>query len=351
MFSPGHEHTTTGICCMLTGAKSLRFKYDEQDMVRARERIHNAIGSLESGIRTLDSQLLQHVSSVVERTELGLEDTKAGVERTRIGVEGLHIREDSKDQTLERQQILDWICPSKVDYADQQNALRKRRQIGIGEWFLDSNEFKNWNRGDRATLLCSGMPGVGKTMITSFVVSNILERYKNDTQTGLAYIYCQFSRHREQTPEYLKSSILRQLLERHNDMPDRIRSLYKSRKGEDDLTSDEVSDLLDFVLSLFIKSIIIIDALDELRSAACKEVVSQVLDFQQKFNINVYATSRYIGEIAQEAPNATQASIRAREEDLRCSLEIILRRGYLLSKRPDLQQRALSKILQVADGM
>jgi SpoVK/Ycf46/Vps4 family AAA+-type ATPase len=268
-----------------------------------------------------------------------------------IGIEHLHILEGSKNQTLERQKILDWICSSKADYADQQNALRKRRQIGIGEWFLQSDEFNDWNIGNRATLLCSGMPGVGKTMITSFVVSSILERYINDTETGLVYIYCQFSRYKQQTPDYLKSSILRQLLERHTVIPDEVRSLYMSRKGEDDLTSDEVSNLLDFMLGLFKKSVFVIDALDELRSATCREVASDVFAFQQKFNVNVYATSRYIDDIAQEAPNAIQVSIRAREEDLRCSLEMVLSRGYLLSKRPDLQQRAISKILQVTDGM
>jgi cell wall assembly regulator SMI1 len=373
--------------------KRKRLKFDEKEVTRARDRIHQALGRLIEGLQTLDSKLLQHVNVVVERTAVDVRDTKAGVERTEKGVERtekgvertekgvertekgvertaivvedtkagvkraeqgverLHIRKETKDRTLERQRILDWICPSKVDYADRQNALRKERQTGIGEWFLDSDEFKNWMCGDRATILCSGMPGVGKTMITSFVVSNALERYENDTQTGLAYIYCQFSRHREQTPQCLMSATLRQLLEQHDTMPDEVRSLYMTRKGEDDLTFDEILNLLDFVLSLFKKSILVIDALDELRSAACKGVVSQMLAFQKKFNVNVYATSRYMKEIAEETPNATQVDIRTREEDLRRSLDVTLKHGFLLSKRPDLQQRALSAILQATDGM
>ncbi|KAG9585851.1 hypothetical protein KCU77_g6136, partial [Aureobasidium melanogenum] len=321
-----------------------RLTYDEQDMARARSRIRDALSRLESGLRSLDSQLLRQIKSGVERTE-------ASVKRTEAGVEQLHKREITRDQSVERQRILTWICPSEVDYTDQQNALKSRRRRGIGEWFLDTQKFKSWLHGDRTTLLCSGMPGVGKTMITSFVVGNVLERYNNDNQIGVAYIYCQFSRHKEQTPEYLMSSILRQLLERPNTIPNKIRSLYMSNAGKHSLAPDEVSDLLYTVLSSFKKSILVVDALDELRSSARNGLMSQILTIQQKSNVNVYVTSRYTEDIAQEIPNAAKVNIRAREDDLRCSLAIILERGSLLRKRPDLQKQALSKILRVADGI
>ncbi|KAG9523041.1 hypothetical protein KCV07_g2696, partial [Aureobasidium melanogenum] len=256
--------------------------------------------------------------------------------------------EQFKEQTIERQKILDWTCPSEVDYADQQRALRKRRQTGIGEWFLGSDKFKTWIHGNHATLLCSGMPGVGKTMITSFVVSNVLERYKNDTQVGVVYIYCQFSRQEEQTAEYLKSSILRQLLDRLGVIPDRIRSSYDSSRGKDDLTPDEVSDLLDFTLGLFKKSVFIIDAIDELPVSTRDEFLPQILVLQRGFDMNVFATSRH-SKMTQKFLYGSWVEIRSREEDLKYSAAVILKKGPLLRERPDLQQRALSKILQVAD--
>ncbi|KAH0372585.1 hypothetical protein KCU65_g1180, partial [Aureobasidium melanogenum] len=328
-----------------------RLAYDEQDMARARSRIRDALSRLESGLRTLDSTLLRQIESGVERTEASVKRTEASVEHARTGVEQLHKRENTREKNIERQKILDWICPSEVDYTDQQNALKLRRRRGIGEWFLNSPKFKSWLHGDRTTLLCSGMPGVGKTMITSFVVGNLLERYNNDNQVGIAYIYCQFSRHKEQTPEYLMSSILRQLLEQQNIIPNKIRSLYMSNAGKHSLDPDEVSDLLYTVLSSFKKSILVIDALDELHTSARNGLMSHILTIQQKSNVNVYVTSRYTKDVAQEIPNPIQVNIRAREEDLRCNLAIILERGSLLRKRPDLQKQALSKILRVADGI
>lgn len=146
------------------------------------------------------------------------------------------------------------------------------------------------------------------------------------------------------------SSILRQLIERYSIIPDKVQMLFNRSRGEEALTIDGVSDLLNHILTLFDKSIII-DALDELRSTDCNGLVSQVLAIQQNFNINLFATSRYIEEIAEEAPNAAQIDIRAREEDLRRSLDIILRRGLLLKKESDLREQALLMVLHLADGV
>jgi hypothetical protein len=226
---------------MLTDGKRNRFKFDEKDFTRARIRIHQALSRLTTALQVLKFELLQHINLVVERTaidvadtragveqtgkgvertekgvertekgvertERSVEDTKAGVERTekrverteqgveftKAGVIQLQEHENVKHSTTKRQKIIDWVCPSEIDYTDQQNALLNRRQQGIGEWFLEKEEYKSWLRGDHTALLCSGMPGVGKTMITSFVVSNVLKIYENDNQTGIVYIYCQY---------------------------------------------------------------------------------------------------------------------------------------------------------------
>lgn len=65
----------------------------------------------------------------------------------------------------------------------------------------------------------------------------------------------------------------------------------------------------------------------------------------------MYATSRYIKEVAQKTPNAVQIEIQAREEDLRRSLEKTLRHGYLLSKKPDLLDQASKVVLRLAKGV
>lgn len=273
--------------------------------------------------------------------------------RTEAGVERLHEREDQKDQDLRRQAILKWLCPSRMDYFDQQNALKKRRQRGVGEWFLETHEFKNWIHSGQDILLCSGMPGSGKTMITSFVVSRILDNFRKDSHIGIAYIYCQFSRKNEQTPTHLMSSILRQLADRHHDIPKRIRTLYNSTKGDEDLTPDEVTDLLNTVLQTFTKTFIIVDGLDELPNStgARHGFVSRLAAMQKQFGIKIYAASRSATDGTWPAQNTIRYQIRARNADIKYRLESLFEDGSLLSDRPDLREQAISRILRLASGM
>ena len=63
--------------------------------------------------------------------------------------------------------ILQWLSPLELD--DRHHDLRTRQFRGVGYWFLETSEFREWtgsdNRADKAVLFCSGNPGVGKTYL------------------------------------------------------------------------------------------------------------------------------------------------------------------------------------------
>ena len=67
----------------------------------------------------------------------------------------------------ERTELLNWLSPLQPHA--RHNDVRARRQDGLGEWFLQANEFLRWRDGEgefgKATLFCSGNPGVGKTFL------------------------------------------------------------------------------------------------------------------------------------------------------------------------------------------
>jgi hypothetical protein len=105
--------------------------------------------------------------------------------------------------------ILNWLTP--VDYAHQQKDFISRRQAGTCQWFLDSIEFQMWLESDKQTLFCPGIPGAGKTILTSVVVEELDARFQKDPSIGIAYVYCSFQRQTEQTAEPLLLSVLKQL--------------------------------------------------------------------------------------------------------------------------------------------
>ena len=69
----------------------------------------------------------------------------------------------------DRPDILAWLSP--LDPKLRHQDIRDRRVENIGEWVLQTEEFRSWYTGsegdqsDNAALFCYGGPGVGKTYI------------------------------------------------------------------------------------------------------------------------------------------------------------------------------------------
>jgi len=68
----------------------------------------------------------------------------------------------------EDNQIREWLSPLKPQQRHQ--GVRADRLDGVGDWFLETSEFRKWGNGEDGTLervlFCSGGPGVGKTYLT-----------------------------------------------------------------------------------------------------------------------------------------------------------------------------------------
>jgi len=69
----------------------------------------------------------------------------------------------------DRSNILAWLSP--LDPKLRHQDIQDRRVENIGEWLLETEEFRSWNAGsewgesDNAVLFCYGDLGVGKTYI------------------------------------------------------------------------------------------------------------------------------------------------------------------------------------------
>jgi Cdc6-like AAA superfamily ATPase len=64
---------------------------------------------------------------------------------------------------------------------------------------------------EKQTLFCPGIPGAGKTILTSIVIDKLTTQFGNDESIGVAYIYCNFRRQDKQKPGDLLTSLLKQL--------------------------------------------------------------------------------------------------------------------------------------------
>ncbi|KAH8596532.1 hypothetical protein B0O99DRAFT_593347 [Bisporella sp. PMI_857] len=204
----------------------------------------------------------------------------------------------SWQKSKEDQAILDWLSP--IDYTSQQHDFIRRRQSGTGQWLLDAVEYQEWVGVKKKTLFCPGIPGAGKTILTSIVIDDLSTRFANERNVGLAYVYCNFKRQDEQRIDDLLANLLKQLSQGTVSLLDNIRSLYDHHsKKRSRPAKDEILRILRHAASTFSRVFVIIDALDECQvSDGCRtELLSELFDFQAKCQANLFATSRFLPEV------------------------------------------------------
>jgi Cdc6-like AAA superfamily ATPase len=202
-------------------------------------------------------------------------------------------------------------------------------------------------------LFCPGIPGAGKTILTSIIVDDLNKRFQNDASIGIAYLYCNFRRQGEQRAEDLLASLLKQLSQERPCLPDSVKALYDHHKDKRTRPSfQEILRVLQSVAAIYSRVFIIIDALDECQvSEGCRSrFLSEIFTLQQKCEVNIFATSRFILEVTEKFKGHTSLEIRAHNEDVRKYLE-----GRILqSDRKFLKtfhEEIKTKITKAVDGM
>ncbi|KAF2179509.1 hypothetical protein K469DRAFT_300743 [Zopfia rhizophila CBS 207.26] len=249
--------------------------------------------------------------------------------------------------------ILEWLTP--VDYGPQQSDYIRRRQAGTGQWLLDSKEFNEWLDQSKQTLFCPGMPGAGKTIVTSIVVQYLCDKFRSDPTVGIAYLYCNFRQQHDQNDTDLLLSLLKQLVQEQPSIPESVKNLYTYHKGKRTRPSlSEVLKALHSVAAYYSRAFIIVDALDECRvsDGSRGRFLSEIFNLQVKTRANIFATSRYIPEIGKEFEGSILVEIRASGNDVRKYLEgHILQLPSFVLCSPDLQEKIKTEIIKAVDGM
>lgn len=264
-----------------------------------------------------------------------------------------HLVQHQDDQ--KRQELLSWLSP--LDYGAQQSDYIARRQPGTGQWLLDSKEFQSWISGSMQTLFCPGIPGAGKTILTSIVLEELGDQYRNDGGVAITFLYCSFQRRHEQGLAHLLSSLLRQLAQGQPVLPRALSNMYDEHRAKSTRpTVEELSKALDSLVQQgdFSKVFVVIDALDEcdMLNRSCSKLLDTMFALQASCNVNLFATSRFIPEITERFQELPTLEIRASKEDvtryLRDNLSIL---PSFVSRNQDLQDEISTTITTAVDGM
>lgn len=269
-----------------------------------------------------------------------------GLER----IDQSHVNRETSEQ---RKTILNWLTP--VQSGLQQSDVISQRQPGTGQWLLESAQFKSWVDGEKRTLFCPGIPGAGKTVVTSIVVDEITNRFRKDDSIGLAFVFCNFRRHDEQKAAQLLATLAKQLAQSRPSLPEVVKSLYDQHNDKGTRPSlGELSRTLRSLTSLYSRAFIVVDALDECQTTDGSRMtfLSEVLNLQSEPGVSVFATSRYLPDIVDKFKHSTSLEIRASESDVRRYVDgRIPHLKSFVHRNPDLQEKIKTEIVKAVNGM
>lgn len=214
-------------------------------------------------------------------------------------------------------EALNWL--TNTDYGPQQSDYFQRRQPGTGQWLLRSTEYSTWLKTDKQILFCPGIPGSGKTILTSIVVDELTTRFHDNKNIGIAYLYCDFRRQDEQGVDALLASLLKQLAEGKPSLPRSVKDLYNRHNTKRTRPSlDETSKSLQSVITTYSRVFILVDALDECRETDNHRArfLTEIFKLQDRCRANIFATSRFIPSITDKFIGSPDLEIRASDEDV-----------------------------------
>ncbi|OAA74311.1 Ankyrin repeat-containing domain protein [Akanthomyces lecanii RCEF 1005] len=256
-------------------------------------------------------------------------------------------------------EILDWLTPMPINYGSQYSDLLKARQPGTGQWLLDSEQYQTWVGTKKQTLFCPGIPGAGKTILTSIVIEDLFFRFESVQEVGIAYLYCNFQRQSEQQTDNLLASLLQQLAQALPSLPSSVKSLYEGHNNKRTRPSlDEISRTLQSVATMYSRVFIVVDALDECQESDSgrSKLLSELSSLQAKCGINVFATSRLIlgtiKQISEKFHGIKTLEIIASDEDVGRYLDGVMSGlPTFVGRDPALQEEIKSEITKAISGM
>ncbi|KAL8684380.1 MAG: hypothetical protein Q9218_008316, partial [Villophora microphyllina] len=189
-----------------------------------------------------------------------LQEVRVTTDDTNERLKRLELENTRTRQREERRAIIEWLSP--LQYRKRQSEILNEA-IPLGQKFLESEEFKAWSIGRPWILYGYGLPGSGKTILSSIVVNHLQKRFAADGVPVLC-MYLNYKEH-HQTLTKLVGSLLKQLVQFGDDdlRSAEVRRLFRDAASEAPPLLDDLCKALQAEIATFERVILVVDALDE----------------------------------------------------------------------------------------
>jgi hypothetical protein len=207
------------------------------------------------------------------------------------GVSASNTKTRSQNQGERLGKICNWL--SAPDPSTNYHKAHKQRQAETGLWLLEGEQFTRWKASAASRLWLYGIPGCGKTILSSTIIENLLQHCHDDTSMVTAYFYFDFNNTQKQDPELMLRSLLCQLLQRSSTIPKGVDTLFSScEDGRRQPSLRALLEVLQLMLQEFAHVYVVLDALDECtQRSELMDMIETVAGWQLD-NVHLLLTSR-----------------------------------------------------------
>jgi hypothetical protein len=187
--------------------------------------------------------------------------------------------------------IYSWL--SAPDPSTNHHKAHKQRQAKTGLWLLESAKFAEWKESAASRLWLYGIPGCGKTILSSTVIEHLRQHCHDDTRMVTAYFYFDFNDAQKQDPELMLRSLLCQLMQRSVVIPKGVDALFSScENGKRQPSFHALLEITRQAAQEFTHIYIVLDALDECTQRSELMNMLETVAGWQLDNLHLLMTSR-----------------------------------------------------------
>ncbi|KAF3763163.1 hypothetical protein M406DRAFT_108504 [Cryphonectria parasitica EP155] len=294
------------------------------------------------------------LSEVLPEVNEKLKDIHSTATNANTIVVGL--KEDSHSERVRK-----WLSPP--DPSTNFNKALEQRHHGSGQWFVGSEEYSTWKAERNSFLWLHGIPGCGKTILSSTIVEDL--QTTELCSSKLLYFYFDFNETQKQSVENAIRSLISQLYEKRQEARHHLDTLYSScGNGQRQPSNDSLQSTFQDMVQQADEVWVVLDALDECHARRVDPNRGLLPWIQAlrgtQMNIHLLVTSRP----EQDIKSTVESWARNEEiipiqsdgiaDDIRAYVRARVRQHAGLSRwksRPDVRGEIEDALLNKADGM
>jgi hypothetical protein len=304
----------------------LHYPFRVSTLNKLRKTVDDAQRDLHLTVQLFEIDITLGIREIAKRTETSANDASMRTIAIESGLSSLSLRTQSitkdlqvlceRGESASIGEISEWLSPSKI-WTEQQLA-RQQRHAGRCHWVKQSQTYQTWLNTEGSTILCTGIPGAGKTVAASVIVSELALLCDKSPGYALAFWFCDFRRHDEHTIEVILSSCLMQLCRAMFSVPQAVKDLFRHYGPKVVPPFKEILNAICRVSSELGRVFLVVDALDECSTNdGCRSMlINAAKTIQDRSKLNLLVTTRDLPDITSKFENTSSLRIGAEDTEI-----------------------------------